>query len=158
MKKMRHKMALSMLLLIVVNGLFFYTSEAEEVDPVEPNRYKEKKIDIQSNRSRKTDAPKQGLPEEQKRLTFEKVEQTEAELLATKLFQTTFEKENTIKEKSSQLMLFEETEQSISMKDNAQEEEAQTNRLHFIYIALIGVLLLFMLLFIIPRLKQYESK
>ncbi|MGM8364435.1 type VII secretion protein EssA [Virgibacillus sp. W0181] len=146
----------TILLLMLLGMLEFNVGilSAEEPNPVEPNVYEEKKINIQSNQMRDNLIKKQELPEEQKGLTFELPAKKDTDFLTNQLFQTNSVKENNITAKAKQFHLFERTNEQLAVNDEIDEQNPGANKLKVLLLSIIGFLVVVLFFMIIPKLKQ----
>ncbi|MGG3891361.1 type VII secretion protein EssA [Metabacillus fastidiosus] len=135
---------------------------AEEEINVEPNEYEEKKIDLDTKYFLDSSLlkRKKQLPEELKKLTFTKKEQTFYKEVKESLFTEETEINNTVEAKVAQLQLFTAVNSNFLANDDTEIEE-KSGSSHYFLILLIGVAVICMaVLFfvIIPKLKLTEEK
>ncbi|MED4533981.1 type VII secretion protein EssA [Metabacillus fastidiosus] len=147
---------------VIFQQVLIDKAAAEEEIDVEPNEYEEKKIDLDTKYFHDSSLLKQKkqLPEELKKITFTKKDQTFYEDVKESLFTKETEINNTVEAKVAQLQLFTAVNANFLANDDTETEEKSGNS-HYFLILLIGVAVICMaILFfvIIPKLKLTEGK
>ncbi|RFU63100.1 type VII secretion protein EssA [Peribacillus glennii] len=152
MKAKRLAYYLLPLLLMVSPGI----GSAEQEPIVEPNQYKEKDIELQTEYFHEESLleKKRSLPEEQKSLTFMKVEDPYYENARQELFQSSAADNNTIKAKAEQLELFSSEGRMSFGTDKTEKDDGFNFNLTVLLgiLAVLAVICLFLIL--VPKMSK----
>lgn len=117
---------------------------------VDPNIYEKKDIQTKQKNRTKNSQIKE-LPEEQKKLSFENIEQSKEEEVVNSLFQTITIEQNTIVTISDNLQLFSDAESKISVDSESEQPSHKYNILQYLMVVSVIIIILVLLL-IFPKL------
>lgn len=144
--------SLFIFLLISLPGM----SYAEDDPIVEPNQYEERDIELQTEYFHEDSLlkKKQSLPEEQKALTFEPVQDTELESVERNLFQTSPSENNTIQAKVEQLQLFTSKDEDRISSNDSDTVDSSSFNLTLLLGIIVALAVIGLFFFLVPRLGQ----
>ncbi|MBM7694490.1 type VII secretion protein EssA [Peribacillus deserti] len=156
--KLKAAAKISFLLALLVMFYSPWTGAADNNVQVEPNTYKEKDIELQTEYFHE-DAllkEKEQLSEEQKMLTFKRHEQELYNQIKGKLFLETENKTTTVSAKAKKLNLF--SGQSMSRPDEAQaserDEEGVSSYLPLVLGFILALCILYMFFILVPKMTH----
>ncbi|PLT31473.1 type VII secretion protein EssA [Peribacillus deserti] len=157
---MKVKKAAKIVTLIAVLGILNIPGYAAADDnrPVEPNTYKEKEIDLQTEYFHEDSLlkEKEQLSEEQKMLTFKRQEQEFFEQIKEGLFINAESKTTTVSANASELNLF--SRESFSSPSDViasdRGEERESSFLPLVLGLILTLCILYMFLILVPKMTK----
>jgi type VII secretion protein EssA len=143
--------------LLPLNGIV--TMAESDIESLEPNSYEKK--DFKENtdflRENNLNERRESVPEEQKLITFKKLEKKEEEDFVGTLFMTGEKKSTTIQATSQELKLFTQEDNSRYQTAVASDSSSKTNSITILLYGFLAIALILLLAIILPRMAKGKA-